>query len=299
MSDKAFAASRESVTVAFRDGLSRPDMRRRLEFQGLTLEHIRLPSQVEYEFERAGTGSCLVLFDLVLDGGKIKLDGVDSASGGDLRNTVSYIPAGSAMSGWSRPVMRQNSMTVLSFDLDALPDEAVQLLGASPVAPMIGIGDLELTATMRKLETVVVEGLDYPFIYIRALLTVAVLELVRLQVASRVSKARTGELSLGQATRIRDYIEENLANEISLEGLSQLVQLSRFHFARQFKATFGLPPHRYITNRRVEVAKSLLRESSLSVKEICLICGFSSAGLFVKAFRSSTGTTPSAFRRNI
>ena len=65
---------------------------------------------------------------------------------------------------------------------------------------------------------------------------------------------------------------------------------------RGFKQSFGMPPHRYHTSRRIERAKILLADPALSVTEIGLTAGFSETGSFSAAFRKATGLTPTGFR---
>jgi AraC family transcriptional regulator len=66
-----------------------------------------------------------------------------------------------------------------------------------------------------------------------------------------------------------------------------------------FKQSFETPPHRYITNRRIERAKSLLTACNLSVTEIALDVGFSESSSFTSAFRKVTGETPTGYRRRV
>jgi AraC family transcriptional regulator len=82
-----------------------------------------------------------------------------------------------------------------------------------------------------------------------------------------------------------------------LAKLAGLARLSPFHFARAFKQSFELPPHRYLTLRRIERAKELLRQPDLSVTRIGLNVGFSDTSSFSAAFRRETGVTPTDFRR--
>jgi len=98
---------------------------------------------------------------------------------------------------------------------------------------------------------------------------------------------------------LTQYIEEHLADEISLSSLARLVQLSPFHFSRAFKDSFGMPPHRYLTSRRIERAKTLLAERKLSVTEIGLGVGFSETSSFTSVFRKLTGETPTEYRRSL
>jgi AraC family transcriptional regulator len=81
--------------------------------------------------------------------------------------------------------------------------------------------------------------------------------------------------------------------------LARLAQLSPFHFSRAFKESFGTPPYRYLTSRRIDRAKVLLAERKLSVTEIGLDVGFSETSSFTSAFRKLTGETPTEYRRSL
>lgn len=73
--------------------------------------------------------------------------------------------------------------------------------------------------------------------------------------------------------------------------------ISEAHFARSFKEAFGVPPHRYLLTRRVERARSLLRDTDLTVTEIAFAVGWNSLGTFTRTFRDVTGDSPSQSRR--
>jgi AraC family transcriptional regulator len=111
--------------------------------------------------------------------------------------------------------------------------------------------------------------------------------------------ATRGGLSGWQQKKVADFIEEHLTEELRLAALARLVDLSPFHFARAFRQSFGLPPHRYHNGRRMERAKMLLAERANSVTEIARILGFAETSSFSAAFRRMTGTSPRDYRRNL
>src|SRR5262249_25000372 len=137
-------------------------------------------------------------------------------------------------------------------------------------------------------------------LYFEALGSLLVHELVRLGrgVPSIQPKARGG-LAPWQQRIITAYIEEHVNEQIPLATLAHLVRLSPCHFSRVFKQSFGMPPHRYQTDRRMEHAKLLLTQSAASVMEIGLSIGFDSPSAFATAFRKTTGLAPTDYRRNL
>lgn len=105
-----------------------------------------------------------------------------------------------------------------------------------------------------------------------------------------------GALAAHRLRRVRDYVEANLDLRLGLEALAKEACLSPYHFARAFKAAVGLPPHQFVTLRRVERAKVMLRDARLSLAEIALSCGFSSQAHFTRCFRQVVGATPGVYR---
>ena len=95
------------------------------------------------------------------------------------------------------------------------------------------------------------------------------------------------------------YIEENLGRELSLETLAAEASLSLFHFARAFKTAVGVAPHRFVLQRRIELARALLRDEELSIAMVAQRCGFASQAHLTHVFRRSTGSTPGAYRANV
>lgn len=113
--------------------------------------------------------------------------------------------------------------------------------------------------------------------------------------ARQQNMAARGGLAGWQRKRVFEFIENHLAETISISALAALVQLSPYHFARAFKQTFGLPPHRYHMSRRVERAKVLLADRS--VTEVAIAVGYAETSSFSASFRRTTGVSPSEFRR--
>ncbi len=95
---------------------------------------------------------------------------------------------------------------------------------------------------------------------------------------------------------IQAYIEQHLAGPLTLAELALEAGLSEFHFARMFKQTTRLAPHQYVMQRRMARAETLVRHSPLSLTEIAMACGFSSASHFSNRFKSMVGVTPSQLR---
>jgi AraC-like DNA-binding protein len=96
--------------------------------------------------------------------------------------------------------------------------------------------------------------------------------------------------------RARDTMDRSFAQPLDVRALAHVAHVSEAHFSRQFRATFGETPHRYLQRRRVERAMELLRETGRPVTEICFDVGFNSLGTFSRTFRAVVGESPSAYR---
>jgi AraC-like DNA-binding protein len=97
--------------------------------------------------------------------------------------------------------------------------------------------------------------------------------------------------------RARDLIDLRYAEPLDLAALAREAGYSRFHFHRAFAAAYGETPRAYLTRRRLERAKTLLRVANLSVTEICFLVGFESVGSFSSRFRDLVGMSPTEYRR--
>lgn len=95
---------------------------------------------------------------------------------------------------------------------------------------------------------------------------------------------------------IEAYLNAHFADPIKIGDLADISGYSSFHLAHMFKESFGVPPHRYLNNLRIEKAKGFLRNGSLSLAETSLACGFSSQAHFTSRFKQITGVTPRQFR---
>jgi AraC family transcriptional regulator len=124
--------------------------------------------------------------------------------------------------------------------------------------------------------------------------------LIRNASAPRPLARRTyGALPRGKLQAVVEYIEGHLDAGLTLDQMAAAAHLSPYHFARQFKAAMGLPPHQYVLARRVERAQQLLQpEGDLSLAEIAARAGFSDQSQFSHHFKRLVGVTPGQFRRS-
>jgi len=105
-----------------------------------------------------------------------------------------------------------------------------------------------------------------------------------------------GGLPPRASRRVREFVEEHLEENISIQALASIAGLSMYHFARAFKQSEGMTPHEYLIHCRVQRAKDLLAETDLPLSEIALASGFSDQSHCARRFREHVGVTPSSYR---
>jgi AraC family transcriptional regulator len=103
-------------------------------------------------------------------------------------------------------------------------------------------------------------------------------------------------LSPERLQRVRDYVEAHLDDDLSLTMLADIACLSPYHFSRSFKQAIGVGPQRYVVERRIERAKTLMRRTRQPLASIALEAGFTDQIHLTQVFRRATGMTPGRFR---
>lgn len=98
-------------------------------------------------------------------------------------------------------------------------------------------------------------------------------------------------------SRAKDYMTSNFAEQVNINKLASIACMCPHHFLRKFKSTFGISPHKFLTNIRLENAVKLICETGLSVTEICLSCGYESLSAFGELFRKAYGLSPEMYRK--
>ena len=125
------------------------------------------------------------------------------------------------------------------------------------------------------------------------------LELAQCDGARRSDNASTtgGGLPPWQMRRLEDYVRAHLADDLTLNGLAELLGISVRHLSRVIRYAKGRSVHRWVADLRIAEARRLLTESDLPQHDIARRVGFSGAGAFSTAFRTASGLSPSDFRR--
>ena len=208
------------------------------------------------------------------------------------------MPAGHEYREWHEPRTPARLM-YLYFD----PARLRPLFNTGPadtsLAAKLFFEDAALLDTALRLKRSLESPTSESRLYLEALGIVLVHELIRLNRATPRSEPQLrGGLAGWQQRTVTAYIDAHLGEPVSLATLAGLARLSPYYFCRAFKQSFGVPPHRYHTNRRIEHAKALLAKRGQSVTDIGLTVGYSETSSFTTAFRKATGLTPSAYQRS-
>jgi AraC family transcriptional regulator len=230
------------------------------------------------------------------DGGTF-IEGLPTSTLRDFRQKLIFVPAGHEYRDWQEPRILSR-VIYFYFDPAGLSPE----LGFTDrsFAPRLFFENRGLWETVLKLTTLI-ESADSDYrLYVEALGIVLAHELVRFHAGRPcVEPQIRGGLAAWQQRTAVAYIEDHLAEPISLATLAHLVRLSPYYFCRAFKQSFGMPPHRYHAGQRIEHAKTLLAKSAPSVTDIGFTVGFSQTSSFTAAFRKATGLTPTAYHRSL
>jgi AraC family transcriptional regulator len=231
--------------------------------------------------------------------GETLLDGLQRSSLRDVKRKLTLIPAGHDYRDWQEPRVLARTVYIY-FDPAEMPVHPATRGGQIELAPRLLFDNGTLWDTISKLATLIQMGGVENSCYCEALGVVLAHEIVRLNLgAPCVAPPVRGGLAAWQQRIVTTYIDEHLTEPIPLAKLAGLVRLSPAYFCRSFKQSFGVPPHRYHSNRRIERAKALLAERRHSVTEIGLGLGFSETSAFTATFRKVTGLTPTAYHRSL
>jgi len=231
--------------------------------------------------------------------GETEVEGLPRSRLRSLSGKLTFVPAGRELNGWQQPLVPAR---VVSFYIDPqgpLLDDELRF-SEIEFQPRLFFADAELWRIAMKLKEEALKGENGMRHYSEALVVLLAHELVRLNNSGdSAAPIARGGLAGWQQKRVADYIEAHLAQNVPLADLAALVDFSPFHFARAFKRSFGVPPHRYHVHRRIERAKELLALPTSSVTSVGLAVGFAETSSFSAAFRKVTGRAPSDYRREV
>jgi AraC family transcriptional regulator len=224
--------------------------------------------------------------------GETSIDGFASSKIRNFAKKLTFVPAGCDYRE-RLETAASTRLTFLYLDPTVLRND-----GETDYAARVHFEDSVVWETAAKLKSAIENGQAKRTFYLSALSSVLAIELSRCADNAACDTAlNRGGLAGWQKRAVVGYIEEHLGEQICLGTLAQLARLSQHHFCRAFKQSFGVPPHRYHVQRRIEQAKLLLADRSVSITDIGFTLGYSQTSSFSVAFRKTTGWTPGDYRR--
>lgn len=267
-------------------------------FRGFFAERVIVGGAIAYDYDWVGTRNYLAIHDIELKAGEICVSNGKPDEVNDLRGRMTFAPKECPLAGWVSTVDRVNAFTSITFDADILARELDGPRAPTLEQPHIHFRSTPLEASLWKLDAALKSSALPDAVYLETLALTAVMELSRFSQDKQVETPETGRLSISSERRIRDFILSRLNDNLTLAEMADVAGLSRFHFSRAFKASFGLSPRDYLLWARVEAAKRMLAETERPISEIAAEVGFGNPDRLAASFKRFAAQTPRDYRRN-
>lgn len=208
-----------------------------------------------------------------------------------------FLPAGSTWEGWDTGESTASYLSIHynNYFVEKLNEEFANYLGFS-LMPTLGFEHEVIQQAARCIANEVNYKCVTSSLMVESYATAIMLEIFRY--SSTAVQSNKGGLAPTCLSKILHKIECDITKPIFIDELAEEAGLSASHFIRAFKQSVGCAPYNYVSNYRLEHAKSLLKLTSMSITEISLECGYSSSSHFSNAFRKKMGTTPTRYRIN-
>jgi len=270
------------------------------EWQGLDADIVRIEERGPFEYRYKAPYHLLIAAEQAeRDDGETLVEGLPRSALRNLSGKLTFVPAGHEFHGWQRPRVETQVSYFYIDPRGPLLDDGLRFSEIN-FRPRLFFFDPELWRLAGKLKDASIDGGLRLTHYGEALGVLLGHELIRINGSQAPARAMArGGLSGWQQKKVADFIDAHLAEDLRLSALAGLVDFSPYHFARAFKQSFGVPPHRYHVGRRIERAKALLAAPASSVTEVALAVGFAETSSFSTVFRKLTGLSPRDYRRRL
>jgi AraC family transcriptional regulator len=272
-------------------------------WHGLQMDAVEIVRREPYEYAAHAPCHLLIMAERgEREDGETQVEGLPTSTLREFSGRLSFVPRDHRFHGWQKPRVLTR---VTYFAIDPRGPLIDPELGFAETEfkPRLFFHDDDLWAIGAKLKAQRDGDAPGQRQYAEALSILLGHELLRLNngdgARDRIDAYVRGGLAAWQRNRIAEFIEAHLADNVPLADLAAVVRLSAFHFSRAFKQSFGMPPFRYVTSRRIERAKALLADAATSVTQVGIAVGFGDTSAFTTAFRRHTGVTPGVFRRSL
>ena len=184
------------------------------------------------------------------------------------------------------------------FDVGTFARWAQDDVDAGALRPLLNQQDAVLADLCRVLRHTLSQQSETTALYLESLAVTLATHIARVAGRKVRPAQAAGGLAPRQLKRATDYMLSRMADDLSLGELAAVADLSPHHFCRAFRQSTGLPPHAWLTARRIERAQEMmLAHREMGLTEVALSVGYSTQAAFGVAFRRVTGATPGQWRR--
>ena len=174
---------------------------------------------------------------------------------------------------------------------ESQPNEKIELV------EHFSLEDAQIERLVRALHAETKAGAPTGILFGQSIAAALALYLVgRYSVSPPRLRCHRGGMPRARLTRVLEYIDANLAEELSLPILAEVAGMSLYYFVRLFKQSVGLSPHRYVTEQRIKRAQGFLCLRKMTVLEASVRTGFVDQSHFTKVFRRIVGLAPKQYR---
>jgi AraC-like DNA-binding protein len=212
---------------------------------------------------------------------------------GDTSRSLNFIPAGDSLEATGRGVQAVRHL-VLEFSPTLLNQIALSNRIANFDDLRQGLSDPCLSMLCQIFASEVFQSQHASDLFA---ISIATALATRLAVIEQTRFGENGGLAPWQYRRVVDYMMSRLGEQVSLEKLADLVQLSKSYFCHAFRLTVGTTPYQWQLNARVRHAKSLILKNDLPLAQIALEAGFADQAHFTRVFRKFEGICPGRWTR--
>jgi AraC family transcriptional regulator len=288
----------QSGTIHFEP--PRVERRRNSVCPGVTVESVLMVRGEPFESRYCGPLHLLIAHErLARRRGVTTIEGLPASDLQNLSRTFTFVPAGRQFNEWHDPDVPSLALYIHIDPFTVLMTTEGRAAG-SGLPPRLHFQSAGLWQTVLKVKALAEDGQRSVCTrYANALGAVLAHELMHSNAETSAAIATRGGLAVWQRRLVAQYVEDHLAESIPVAALAELARLSRYHFCRSFRWSFGISPHRYHSTRKMDRAKMLLADPDTSVTAVALEVGFQETSAFTTAFRKLVGRTPSDYRRSL
>jgi AraC family transcriptional regulator len=289
-------APADATGLSFRGACTIKERQKSWSAVSATMAEMRCEGHLQVDFGADGARLSAVIEEV---GGRFEVHAKNWQVHGtphEASRPLSVIPAGLRAHGRGDN-MRFMRHLLLQFDLLSLArmtEDEIDLADAFTPRPTFSDPGIMRLAQLFADEC---SGDDpHPRLYGDNLSIALLLALARLG-SLQASPARSGSLAPWQLRRATEYLAAHLADDVELQTLAKVVNLSSSHFSRAFKTSTGLAPHQWLVHARIAKAKELLMKSDRSLAQIAIDVGFADQAHFTRMFGRAVGESPGAWQR--